>query len=455
MPIPLFYCGKCGEAVIDEELTNRVAAVFRTEGSDAWWKRDAKDFLPDGYSCPHCGGTEFTKKPTSWMWFDSGVSHAAVLQQRDDMRWPADMYLEGSDQHRGWFQSSLSTSVAAFNQAPYKSVLTHGFVVDGEGRKMSKSLGNVITPKEVIKEYGADIFRMWVASAEYRGDIRVSQEILQQLADAYRRIRNTARFILGNLSDFDPEKDLVAYEDLCEIDQWVLDQLAVLSDRVRGAYRRYEFHLVYHTVHHFCAVDLGGFYLDVLKDRLYCDLPQGRTRRSAQTAMYHILVELVKLVAPILVFTADEIWRHMPKPASAPESVHLSRWQTLPRQFENRALRDKWSTLLEVRRQVAKALEDARADKKLGASNEAKITITADSRTVEQLKTISEPLPMLFIVSEVNLVVSGETQAKVTVELADTEKCDRCWRYDESVGSHESHHVCDRCYEVITSSSAV
>ncbi|MGB4266015.1 MAG: isoleucine--tRNA ligase, partial [Limnochordia bacterium] len=456
VPIPLFYCGKCGEAVIDEELTNRVAAVFRTEGSDAWWKRDAKDFLPDGYSCPHCGGTEFTKETDIMdVWFDSGVSHAAVLQQRDDMRWPADMYLEGSDQHRGWFQSSLSTSVAAFNQAPYKSVLTHGFVVDGEGRKMSKSLGNVITPKEVIKEYGADIFRMWVASAEYRGDIRVSQEILQQLADAYRRIRNTARFILGNLSDFDPEKDLVAYEDLCEIDQWVLDQLAVLSDRVRGAYRRYEFHLVYHTVHHFCAVDLGGFYLDVLKDRLYCDLPQGRTRRSAQTAMYHILVELVKLVAPILVFTADEIWRHMPKPASAPESVHLSRWQTLPRQFENRALRDKWSTLLEVRRQVAKALEDARADKKLGASNEAKITITADSRTVEQLKTISEPLPMLFIVSEVNLVVSGETQAKVTVELADTEKCDRCWRYDESVGSHESHHVCDRCYEVITSSSAV
>ncbi|MGB4616036.1 MAG: isoleucine--tRNA ligase, partial [Limnochordia bacterium] len=455
VPIPLFYCGKCGEAVIDEELTNRVAAVFRTEGSDAWWKRDAKDFLPDGYSCPHCGGTEFTKETDIMdVWFDSGVSHAAVLQQRDDMRWPADMYLEGSDQHRGWFQSSLSTSVAAFNQAPYKSVLTHGFVVDGEGRKMSKSLGNVITPKEVIKEYGADIFRMWVASAEYRGDIRVSQEILQQLADAYRRIRNTARFILGNLSDFDPEKDLVAYEDLCEIDQWVLDQLAVLSDRVRGAYRRYEFHLVYHNVHHFCAVDLGGFYLDVLKDRLYCDLPQGRTRRSAQTAMYHILVELVKLVAPILVFTADEIWRHMPKPASAPESVHLSRWQTLPRQFENRALRDKWSTLLEVRRQVAKALEDARADKKLGASNEAKITITADSRTVEQLKTISEPLPMLFIVSEVNLVVSGETQAKVTVELADTEKCDRCWRYDESVGSHESHHVCGRCYEVITSSSA-
>lgn len=279
------------------------------------------------------------------------------------MRWPADMYLEGSDQHRGWFQSSLSTSVAAFDEAPYKSVLTHGFVVDGEGRKMSKSLGNVIGPAEVIRQYGADILRMWVASAEYRGDIRVSQEILQQLADAYRRIRNTARFILGNLSDFDPDKNQVAYADLCEIDRWVLDQLVLLSERVRSAYRRYEFHIVYHSIHHFCAVDLGGFYLDVLKDRLYCDPPQGRKRRSAQTAMYHTLMELVRLLAPILVFTADEIWQHLPKPASEEESVHLSRWQKLPPEFENPELRPKWSTLLEVRRQAAKALEDARTDK--------------------------------------------------------------------------------------------
>ncbi|HHX01933.1 MAG TPA: isoleucine--tRNA ligase [Firmicutes bacterium] len=456
VPIPLFYCDQCEQAIIDRTITDHVAALFRVEGSDAWWKREAKDLLPDGFRCPHCGGAEFTKETDIMdVWFDSGVSHASVLQQRDEMRWPADMYLEGSDQHRGWFQSSLSTSVAAFDQAPYKSVLTHGFVVDGEGRKMSKSLGNVIGPAEVIKKFGADILRMWVASAEYRGDIRVSQEILQQLADAYRRIRNTARFIIGNLNDFDPEQDLVAYEDLCEIDQWALDQLVLLSERVRNAYRRYEFHIVYHSVHHFCAVDLGGFYLDVLKDRLYCDPPAGHKRCSAQTAMYHILMELVQLLAPILVFTADEIWQYMPKPASTAESVHLSRWQQLPRQFANPQIRSKWSTLLEVRRQAAKALEDARAEKKMGSSNEAQITVIGDQNTIEQLKDISESLAMLFIVSNVDLVVADEPGITVQVELADTEKCDRCWRHDPSVGEHEAHHICNRCYEVITSSSAV
>ena len=455
VPIPLFYCDKCDEALISEEITDHVADIFRSEGSDAWWTREAAELLPAGFKCPHCGSDEFTKETDLMdVWFDSGSSHAAVLQQRDDLRWPADLYLEGSDQHRGWFQSSLSTSVAVFNEAPYKSVLTHGFVVDGEGKKMSKSLGNVVGPAEVIKQYGADILRMWVASADYRGDIRVSPEILRQLSDAYRRIRNTARFILGNLNDFSPETDQVPYQELEEIDRWALDQLVVLSGKVKKAYRDYEFHVVYHNIHHFCAVDLGGFYLDVLKDRLYCDQPNGKKRRSAQTAMYTILLELVKLLAPITVFTADEIWQHLPKPQSAPESVHLARWEELPDQYRDETLRNRWSKLLEVRRHVTKALEDARAEKKLGSSNEAVLTVTAASSMVEQLQQISESLAMLFIVSKVELVKSDEAGIQVDVNLADAEKCDRCWRHDSSVGEHEQHHVCNRCYTVIANSSA-
>lgn len=455
VPIPLFYCDKCDEALISEEITDHVADIFRSEGSDAWWTREAAELLPAGFKCPHCGSDEFTKETDIMdVWFDSGSSHAAVLQQRDELRWPADLYLEGSDQHRGWFQSSLSTSVAVFNEAPYKSVLTHGFVVDGEGKKMSKSLGNVVGPAEVIKQYGADILRMWVASADYRGDIRVSPEILRQLSDAYRRIRNTARFILGNLNDFSPETDQVPYQELEEIDRWALDQLVVLSGKVKKAYRDYEFHVVYHNIHHFCAVDLGGFYLDVLKDRLYCDQPNGKKRRSAQTAMYTILLELVKLLAPITVFTADEIWQHLPKPQSAPESVHLARWEELPDQYRDETLRNRWSKLLEVRRHVTKALEDARAEKKLGSSNEAVLTVTAASSMVEQLQQISESLAMLFIVSKVELVKSDEAGIQVDVNLADAEKCDRCWRHDSSVGEHEQHHVCNRCYTVIANSSA-
>lgn len=453
VPIPLFYCKQCNEALISEEITDHVAEIFRAEGSDAWWIREAADLLPAGFTCPHCGGSQFDKETDIMdVWFDSGVSHAAVLEQRDELRWPADMYLEGSDQHRGWFQSSLSTSVAAYNQAPYKSVLTHGFVVDGEGKKMSKSLGNVVGPAEVISKYGADILRMWVASADYRGDIRVSPEILGQLSDAYRRIRNTARFILGNLSDFSPETDQVPYQELAEIDRWALDQLALLSERVKAAYRDYEFHVVFHNIHHFCAVDLGGFYLDVLKDRLYCDRPDGQKRRSAQTAMYIILLELVKLLAPITVFTADEIWQHLPKPENAAASVHLTRWESLPEHFRSPELRAKWDKLFEVRRKVTKALEDARAEKKLGSSNEAKITVSADQTTLEHLQQISESLAMLFIVSEVSLVQSDNGEIQVTVELADSEKCERCWRHDPSVG--EQHHICARCYTVITNSSA-
>lgn len=463
VPIPLFYCS-CGEAIINEETTAHVAEIFRQEGSDAWWLKEAKDLLPDGFTCPKCGGSEFSKEMDIMdVWFDSGVSHAAVLQQRDELQWPADLYLEGSDQHRGWFQSSLSTSIAAFEQAPYKSVLTHGFVVDGEGKKMSKSLGNFIEPEQIIKQYGADILRMWVASAEYRGDIRVSNDILKQLSEAYRRIRNTARFILGNLGDFDPAQHPVVYEQLTDLDKWALHQLSELSSQVRNAYDKYEFHTVYHRIHHFCSVDLGGFYLDVLKDRLYCDAKDGHKRRSAQTAMYIILQELVQLLAPITVFTADEIWQHIPGNKAA-ESVHLTRWQQLPVEYKNPALNQKWEKMLEVRRVVAKALEEARSNKLIGSSNDASITVYGNLEIVAELESFKGQLEMLFIVSDVELLdlsqaegqdLVGDLQlgVKVRVDKADGEKCERCWRYSESVGQvSEEEAVCERCHTVLQGS---
>ncbi len=461
VPIPIFYC-ECGEAIIDETTTAAVAAAFRAGGSDVWWSKKPDELLPTGYSCSKCGGSNFTKETDIMdVWFDSGVSHAAVLQERDNLRWPADLYLEGSDQHRGWFQSSLSTSIAAFGTAPYSSVLTHGFVVDGDGKKMSKSLGNVMEPEKVIKQYGADILRMWVTSTEYRGDIRISGDILKQLSEAYRRIRNTARFILGNLEDFDPALDSVAYSEMTELDKWALSQLSRLSKRVREAYKKYDFHVVYHSVYHFCSVDLGGFYLDVLKDRLYCDAKEGLVRRSSQTAMYVILKELVKLVAPMMVFTADEIWQHLPDDDSKREEcVHLSRWDDLPAEYTNGDIEQKWARLLEVRKLVAKGLEDARAAKKFGSSNEGKVTIYGTEQILTDLSAFNGSLEMLFIVSQVELasltesvneVTATDTKlgVKILVELADGEKCERCWRHTDSVQSHAEEKLCDRCHSVV------
>lgn len=454
VPIPLFYCNDCGETVITEETTKSVADIFRVKGSDAWWEYEADKLLPDEFACPKCGGKHFSKETDIMdVWFDSGVSHASVLQQREDLSWPADLYLEGSDQHRGWFQSSLSTAIAALGKAPYKSVLTHGFVVDGEGKKMSKSLGNFIEPKTIINQYGADVLRMWVASAEYRSDIRVSQDILKQLSDAYRRIRNTARFILGNIADFDPVTDTVDYDQMSEIDKWALHQTVKLNDRVRNAYHKYEFHTVYHSIHQFCSVDLSGFYLDVLKDRLYCDGKTSVTRRSTQTAMYTILVELVKLLAPIIPFTADEIWQQLPDSQSGAKSVHLSRWGNLPAEYRNDQLAEKWDDMLEVRNMVSKALEEARNDKKLGSSNDARIIISADKQTLTQLQSFSnDDLAMLFIVSEVEL---KETETlDVAVRLAESEKCERCWRHSDSVDAAKEQLICARCDSVVRNSSA-
>ncbi len=458
VPIPVLYC-ECGEAIISQGSINRIAQIFRAEGSNAWFARPAKDFLPDGYRCQACQGTSFRKEEdTMDVWFDSGVSHRAVLTTHAELDWPADLYLEGSDQHRGWFQSSLSTSVATTGKAPYRSVLTHGMVVDGEGKKMSKSVGNVVGPEEVWERYGADVLRLWVASAEFRGDVRISDDILKQLAEAYRRIRNTARFMLGNIHDFKPEEHSVPYGEMEELDRWALMRLAKISDRMRRAYEKYDFHLAYYAVHQFCAVDLGAFYLDVLKDRLYCDGADSKERRSAQTAFVIILKELTQLIAPILVFTAEEIWQHLPSSVRKEASVHFSVWEKLPEEFGNEELQHRWEEFLEIRGIVSKALELARSEKVIGASNEARVVIYAQGRQKQLLESFVDDIRMLLIVStvEINSLADGgdalysEADIAVDVSRAEGEKCERCWKYFAEMSGDPQHpHICRRCLEAI------
>jgi len=462
VPLPIFYCEACGEALLTEESIRSVAELFRREGSDAWFVRSAGEILPEGTTCAKCGGREFRKeKDIMDVWFDSGSSHAAVLENNEELAWPADMYLEGSDQHRGWFQSSLLTAVATKGEPPYRSVLTHGFIVDGEGRKMSKSLGNVIVPEEVIQRFGADVLRLWASSADYRGDIRVSFEILEQMAEVYRRIRNTCRFLLGNLGDFDPGKDRVPFEQMEEVDRWAVRRVYRLLSRCVKAYQEYAFHIVHQQVHNFCAVDMGGFYLDVIKDRLYCDAPNANTRRSSQSAMAEILVILAKLIAPILVFTADEVWEHMPAALKEAESVHLTRWPKVELAADP-DFDDRWERLLSVRRAVARALERARNEKLIGSSQEAAITLVLGKADYDQLQKLEKELAALFIVSGVRLVlgpaeslkagavVEKDGEMEVHVLRADGEKCERCWRYERSVGEDADHPtLCRRCSDVV------
>ena len=458
VPIPVFYCD-CGETIASQETIDHVANVFGEEGSNVWFERSAQELLPPGYTCPSCGGQSFAKETdTMDVWFDSGTSHQAVLTTRDDLSWPSDLYLEGSDQHRGWFQSSLSTSVATRGRAPYKAVLTHGMVVDGEGKKMSKSVGNVTGPEEVWNQYGADVLRLWVASSEFRGDIRISGDILKQLSDAYRRIRNTARFMLGNVHDFDPAKHSVPYENMEEIDRWALMQLAKLSQRMRTAYEKCDFHIAYHAAHKFASVDLGGFYLDVLKDRLYCDGAESHGRRSAQTAFVIILKELTQLLAPILVFTAEEIWGYLPEAVRKEKSVHFSMWQSPPETYWDSALDERWEAFLEIRRVVAKALEVARTEKTIGAANEASLVIYAGEEQAEVLQSFAKDLRLLFIVSHVQVVpftedhgaLYSEETIAVDVARASGDKCERCWKYFSEMSDDPEHpQICQRCLEAI------
>jgi isoleucyl-tRNA synthetase len=393
------------------------------------------------------------------VWFDSGVSYAAVCEKRPNLKSPADMYLEGSDQHRGWFHSSLLASVGTRGHAPYDSVLTHGFVVDGEGRKMSKSFGNVIVPDEVISRYGAEILRLWVAAEDYRDDIRISEEILSRLSEAYRRIRNTCRFLLGNLYDFDPERNAVPDSQLLEIDRWILLRLQKLTARLREAYADFEFHVVFHSLHNFCTVDLSSLYLDILKDRLYTAPATSIQRRAAQTALHKILDSLVRLMATILSFTAEEVWELLPGSKKGSSSVHLTLFPEVESQYLDEKLEARWNRLLEVRGEVSKALEMARKDKLIGNSLEAAVVLHAPSNLQTFLRENEVLLKDLFIVSQVAIVDAPPADAYdskevegliVFIRRAEGKKCERCWVYDSKTGENAEHPaVCPRCHSAL------
>jgi len=464
VPLPIFYCAACGEAVITQETISHLQDLFREHGSDVWFARDAHELIPPGMRCPACGGTEFTKETdTMDVWFDSGSSHWAVLTQPEywpGQRWPADLYLEGSDQHRGWFNSSLTTAVAVTGDPPYGAVLTHGFVVDEQGRKMSKSLGNVVDPLEVMKELGADILRLWVCSADYRTDLAASSNILAQTAEAYRKIRNTFRFLLGNLYDFDPVRDRVPYEKLLELDRYALLKLHRVIERVTKAYAEYEFHLVAHTVYNYCVTDLSAFYLNVLKDRLYCEEAASLPRRSAQTVLYDILYALVRLLTPVLAFTTEEVWRYIPVAGEKPVSVQLCDMPEVQPEFIDPELEDRWERLLVVRDEVMRALESLRKQKVIRDSLEAAVKLFAGKELYRLLSAYRQQLPSILIVSDVDVlgldeagpttVATGQEDLRLAVERAPGEKCARCWVYGEDVGRDPKFpDVCPRCAGVL------
>ena len=453
VPITIVYCEKCGEALNDGKVMHHIADQFEATGSDIWFEKDASELLPKGTCCPSCGHDKFTKETDILdVWFDSGVSHAAVCEYRDYLTSPADLYLEGSDQHRGWFHSSLLESVGTRDCAPYKTVLTHGFVLDKDGRPMSKSMGNVIAPKEIIRKYGAEILRMWVAATDYRDDIRLGQETLQRLSDAYRRIRNTSRYLLSNLNDFDPATDMVADEELFELDRWILSRLARLIKKVAVAYDKYEFHVIYHALHNFCIIDLSAFYLDILKDRLYASPKQSIAYRSARSTMYKIIDTLTRMSAPILTFTADEIWQRLP--GERETSVHLAAFPEEISSYLDDQLEARYEQLQKVRSEVSRQLEKARADKRLGQSLEAKILLDVPEDYQKLLEEYLDLLPAYFIVSQVELTadIPAAQEAenipglKLQVLAADGEKCERCWNYATSVGENSEHPtLCARC----------
>ncbi len=443
VPITVAYCKECGEVYHSPGLFENVAKVVKKEGASAWFEKDLSEFMPEGAKCEKCGSVNFRKETDILdVWIDSGVSHAVVLGKREDLPWPADIYIEGSDQYRGWFHSSLLTAVATRDRAPYKTVITHGFVLDGKGNKMSKSAGNVVAPQDIIKRYGAEVLRLWASQLDYRGDVRISEDIIKRSADTYRKIRNTARYLLGNLFDFDPEKDYVAFDRMLPFDRWALNRLAKLNTRVVKAFREYEFHLMYHHVLHFCTVDMSNFYLDVLKDRLYCSKKDSKERRSAQTALFEIVRNLALLISPVLTFTADEIWEHIPNFKGKAESVHLAYFNELD--FEITKEEElMFDTLVEVREEVLKALEEARKNKVIGHPLDAEVSLTLKDKHHEILAPILDELNRYFIVSKVN--VSKGDNLSVSVSKASGDKCLRCWNYSEL----NSESLCKRCEEVL------
>jgi len=450
VPIPVFYCKKCGKYHITDASIKAVSDLFRKEGSDAWYKYDANDILPKTEVC-ECGASDWEKDPDIMdVWFDSGSTWSAVCRERPELRWPVDMYMEGADQFRGWFQSSLLTSVATQGVAPYREVLCHGWVVDAQGKQMHKSAGNGMEPSEIIRDYGADIIRLWVASSDYTVDVRAGKEIFRQLSEAYRKMRNTARFMLGNISDFDPAKDMVDDDQLFEIDRWALEACNKLTATMRDAYEHYDFSRAYHALYNFCVIDMSNFYMDVIKDRLYC--ADDHARRCAQTALYRILVDFTKLLAPILCFTSQEIWSYIPK-LDGMKDYGVFEQMPEAKAAADEAFEAKWDRIMAIRDDVKKVLEQARADKVIGSALEAGLTLYCSKEVYDFLNAIPmDELADLFIVSHVDLV-EGEGGVKGLVEglgvsaaHAAGNKCLRCWKYETTVGEDG---LCPRCAKVL------
>lgn len=455
VPLPVFYAEN-GEIIMTKETVNHVADLFAEHGSNIWFEREAKDLLPEGFTHPGSPNGTFTKETDIMdVWFDSGSSHRGVLETRPELSFPADMYLEGSDQYRGWFNSSITTSVATRGVSPYKFLLSHGFVMDGEGKKMSKSLGNVIVPDQVVKQKGADIARLWVSSTDYLADVRISDEILKQTSDVYRKIRNTLRFMLGNINDFNPDTDSIPESELLEVDRYLLNRLREFTASTINNYENFDYLNIYQEVQNFINVELSNFYLDYGKDILYIEQRDSHIRRSMQTVLYQILVDMTKLLAPILVHTAEEVWSHTPHVKE--ESVHLA---DMPKVVEvDQALLDKWRTFMNLRDDVNRALETARNEKVIGKSLEAKVTIASNDKfNASEFLTSFDALHQLFIVSQVKVVDKLDDQATayehgdIVIEHADGEKCERCWNYSEDLGVvDELTHLCPRCQQVVKS----
>lgn len=460
VPIIVFYCEQCNGTVLDKKIIDHVVSLFEKNGSDTWFQRNSEELLPPDAHCLQCGSKQFRKETDILdVWFDSGSSHEAVLGKRRDVPWPADVYIEGSDQYRGWFHSSLLVGVAMHGGAPYRQVLTHGWTLDAEGKAMSKSLGNVIEPQTIVESNGAEILRLWVAASDFKEDVKISRDMLNRLSDAYRKFRNTARFVLGNISDFSPTQDALSLDALSEVDQWALMQTSQVLKRIYKWYEDYEFHRIYHAAYDFVTVDMSSFYFDILKDRLYTASPKSKLRRSSQTALYQILDAFARALAPIYSFTCDEIWQYLPDNLGRPESVHMALFvpskqliEGLPKQALERL--KNWDQLIEVRSEVLKALERARKDRFIGNSLEAKVTLNPGSKYLEILRTYLSFLPTLFIVSQVEIDknLSGgkyfyQTEALgISVLRASGTKCERCWNYSTDVGKDKDFEtVCQKC----------
>jgi len=452
IPIPAFFCEKCGETILNEETMDHVIKIVKEKGTDAWFELAVDDLLPNDYQCPHCGNSDFSKEEDILdVWIDSGSSFEGVLRQRQELKYPADVYLEGSDQHRGWFNSSIFLSVAKHGHAPFKEVITHGFIRDGKGHKMSKSLGNVILPQEITEQYGADLLRLWVGSSDYRNDINVSMGILKQYTESYKKIRNTIRFLLGNLKDFDPVQNGIIKEKMTEFDRWAMSRLQNLIARVRNYYDHYEFYKGVQAINKYIISDLSNVYLDVLKDRLYVEGQDSRIRRSGQTVMFEILKALTFMLAPILTFSMEEVYEYFPESMKRFKTIQAEKWPESDKEFIDPELEEKWQDLLDIKEKVNIKLEKNRTEGEIGHSLDAKVKITTSSDGVyELLKEEADILDNLFIVSQVEIEKTEDGELDITVQHAEGEKCQRCWKYDIRTGENEKYpDTCPRCAKVL------